>query len=203
MTAHGPLRLGLTGGIGSGKSTVAALLQAHGATVIDADAIARACTLPGGAAMPAIAVTFGAAFVAPDGGLDRNRMRAHVFAQPDARTRLEEIVHPLVGQAIARQADAVQGTATCVVFDIPLLVESPRWRPQLDRILVIDCSRETQIRRVMARNGWPRSTVESVLDSQCPRQHRLAAADIVLFNDAEDLQQLRNEVLRLVQRFGL
>ena len=194
-------RLGLTGGIGSGKSTVARLFQDRGAAVIDADAIARACTLAGGAAMPAIRATFGADFVAPDGSLYRDRMRAHVFGHPQAKAQLEAIVHPLVGQEIARQAAAAD--AVCTVFDVPLLVESPRWRPQLDRVLVVDCERETQIRRVMARNGWERATVEAVLDNQSPRLRRLAAADILLFNDGHEIEQLRCMVDRLAQRFGL
>lgn len=194
-------RLGLTGGIGSGKSTVARLFQDRGAAVIDADAIVRACTLAGGAAMPAIRAAFGTDFVAPDGSLDRDRMRAHVFGHPQAKAQLEAIVHPLVGQEIARQAAAAD--AVCTVFDVPLLVESPRWRPQLDRVLVVDCERETQIRRVMARNGWERTTVEAVLDNQSPRLRRLAAADMVLFNDGHEIEQLRCMVDRLAQRFGL
>lgn len=200
-TARAPLRLGLTGGIGSGKSTMARLLQARGATVIDADAIARACTLAGGSAMPAVAQAFGAAFVTSDGALDRDRMRAHVFAQPDARAQLEAIVHPLVGQEIARQAAASR--ARCTVFDVPLLVESPRWRPQLDRVLVVDCTRETQLQRVMARNGWDRATIESILDSQSPRERRLAAADTVIFNDGHEIEHLQREVARWAARFGL
>lgn len=200
-SVRAPLRLGLTGGIGSGKSTVARLLQARGATVIDADAIARACTLAGGSAMPAVAQVFGAEFVTADGALDRDRMRAHVFAQPDARAELEAIVHPLVGQEIARQAAASQ--ARCTVFDVPLLVESPRWRPQLDRVLVVDCTRETQLQRVMARNGWDRATIESILDSQSPRERRLAAADAVIFNDGHEIEHLQREVARWANRFGL
>lgn len=200
-TARAPLRLGLTGGIGSGKSTVARLLQARGATVIDADAIARACTLAGGSAMPAVAQAFGAAFVTSDGALNRDRMRAHVFAQPDARAQLEAIMHPLVGQEIARQAAASR--ARCTVFDVPLLVESPRWRPQLDRVLVVDCTRETQLQRVMARNGWDRATIESILDSQSPRERRLAAADTVIFNDGDEIEHLQREVARWADRFGL
>lgn len=195
------VRLGLTGGIGSGKSTVARLLQDRGATVIDADAIARACTQAGGAAMPAVRRVFGADFISPEGALDRDRMRAHVFAHPEARAQLEAIVHPLVAQAIAQQATA--STAPCTVFDVPLLVESPRWRPQLDRVLVVDCSRETQVHRVMARNGWDRTTIEAVLDSQSPRVRRLAAADMVLFNNGHEIEHLRREVNRLADRFGL
>ncbi len=200
-TVRAPLRLGLTGGIGSGKSTVARLLQAHGATVIDADAIARACTQAGGSAMPAVAQTFGAEFVTSDGALDRDRMRAHVFARPNARAQLEAIVHPLVGREIARQAAASQ--ARCTVFDVPLLVESPRWRPQLDWVLVVDCTRETQVQRVMTRNGWNRATIEAILDSQSPRETRLAAADTVIFNDGNGIEHLQREVDRWAHRFGL
>jgi dephospho-CoA kinase len=196
-----PLRLGLTGGIGSGKSTVARLLHARGATVIDADAIARACTQSGGQAMDAVASVFGADFVAADGSLDRQRMRDHVFAHPQARAQLEAIVHPLVGQEIARQAAASK--ARCTVFDVPLLVESPRWRPQLDWVLVVDCSRETQIRRVLDRNGWERTTIEAIVDSQSPREYRLAAADTVIFNDVNGIEYLQHEVHRWADRFGL
>lgn len=195
------LRLGLTGGIGSGKSTVAGFLGARGALVIDADAIARACTQAGGLAMTAIAASFGTDFVTTDGGLDRNRMRKHVFQYPEARARLEAIVHPIVGQEIARQAAA--STAPCTVFDVPLLVESPRWRPQLDRVLVVDCTPETQIQRVMTRNGWDRAAVEAVLKNQSSRPQRLRAADIVLFNEQLAIDQLQRQVDQLAIRFGL
>lgn len=200
-SVRAPLRLGLTGGIGSGKSTVARLLQARGATVIDADAIARACTLAGGSAMPAIAQFFGTEFVTADGALDRDRMRSHVFAQPDARAQLEAIVHPLVGQEIARQAAVSR--ARCTVFDVPLLVESPRWRPMLDWVLVVDCTRETQFQRVMDRNGWDRATIEAILESQSPRERRLAAADTVIFNDGHVIEHLQHQVHRWADRFGL
>lgn len=199
--AHATLRLGLTGGIGSGKSTVAALLQQRGAFVIDADAISRACTLSGGSAMPAIASTFGAHFVGPDGALDRQRMRDHVFAQPDARRTLEAIIHPLVGAEIRRQAAA--SSAHCVVFDVPLLVESPHWRPQLDRVVVVDCSHATQMRRVGQRNAWDTATTEAVIRSQSPRERRLAAADAVLFNDTDNMAHLELLVASLAVRFGL
>lgn len=201
MRAVSSVRLGLTGGIGSGKSTVARMLKIRGATVIDADAIARACTQPGGSAMTAIAATFGADFVAADGGLDRNRMRERVFQDPKTRILLEAIIHPLVGEEVALQAAAAK--TTCTVFDIPLLVESARWRPQLDRILVVDCTAETQMQRVMARNGWDRTTVEAILVSQSPRLKRLTAADLVLFNNTNDFKQLQQQVDRLAIRFGL
>jgi len=195
------LRLGLTGGIGSGKSTVARLMQARGATVIDADAISRACTEAGGSAMPAVRSAFGSAFMAPDGSLDRQRMREHVFAQPQARKTLESIIHPLVGAEVRRLASA--STSTCMVFDVPLLVESTHWRHQLDQVLVVDCSHETQIRRVAERNGWERRTIEDVIKNQSPRAVRLAAADVVLFNDAHGIEALQHLVTQLANRFGL
>ena len=194
-------RLGLTGGIGSGKSTVASMLQAHGATVIDADAISRACTAPSGLAIPAIATTFGTAFVAADGSLDRVRMRSLVFERPSARQALEAIVHPLVGDEIKRQI-AVAATA-CLVFDIPLLVESPRWRAQLDRVLVIDCLPTTQRQRVSERSGWNEETIDAAMRSQATRHQRLAAADVVVHNDGLSLAELRRLVDRVAQSFGL
>lgn len=194
-------RIGLTGGIGSGKSTVARLLQDRGASVIDADAIARDCTLAGGSAMPAVRETFGSGFVTADGALDRQRMREHVFQYPEARQQLEAIVHPLVGAEIRRQAAA--STARCIVFDIPLLVESPRWRPQLDRVLVVDCEPTTQHQRVRARNGWDDATIDAVIRNQSPRQKRLAAADAVIYNDGIGLDTLRHLVGQLAPQFGL
>lgn len=194
-------RIGLTGGIGSGKSTVARLLQDRGASVIDADAIARDCTLAGGSAMPAVRETFGSGFVTADGALDRQRMREHVFQYPEARQQLEAIVHPLVGAEIRRQAAA--STASCIVFDIPLLVESPRWRPQLDRVLVVDCEPTTQHQRVRARNGWDDATIDAVIRNQSPRQKRLAAADAVIYNDGIGLDTLRHLVGQLAPQFGL
>ncbi|WP_137917851.1 dephospho-CoA kinase [Hydrogenophaga sp. 2FB] len=194
-------RLGLTGGIGSGKSTLAHLLQAQGADVIDADAISRRSTEAGGSAMPAIAQTFGADFIAADGALDRQRMRDHVFAVPQARQTLERIVHPLVGAEIRRQAMASR--SACLVFDVPLLVESPRWRPQLDRVVVVDCTPATQVRRVQTRNGWEVAAIESVMRSQSPRIARLSAADLVVFNDEDDLGLLEQAASALAKQFGL
>ena len=199
MPAPHPLfRLGLTGGIGSGKSTVANLLAARGAAVVDADAIARAVTAPHGSAMPAIAKTFGNDFVDADGALNRDRMRALAFSDPDAKKRLEAIVHPLVSQETQRQTEAaIQSGHRCVVFDVPLLVESGRWRQQVDRVLVVDCTRETQIARVMARNGMAREMVERIIDAQLPSGVRLAAADWVIYNEGLDLPALREEVMAL------
>ena len=204
MRAPQPLfRLGLTGGIGSGKSTVANLLAARGAAVVDADAIARAVTAPHGSAMPAIAKTFGNDFVDADGALNRDRMRALAFSDPDAKKRLEAIVHPLVSQETQRQTEAAfQSGHRCVVFDVPLLVESGRWRQQVDRVLVVDCTRETQIARVMARNGMAREMVERIIDAQLPSGVRLAAADWVIRNDELSLDALRAEVNALPLDFS-
>ena len=163
--------LGLTGGIGSGKSTVAQMLAVQGAAIIDADAISRATTAAGGAALPAIAQQFGAHLIAPDGALDRTAMRALVFDDADARQRLEAIIHPLVAQETDRQARlALDAGRRLLVFDVPLLVESgARWRAKVDRVLVIDCDSATQIDRVMARNALPRDQVEQIVAAQASR----------------------------------
>jgi dephospho-CoA kinase len=197
-------QLGLTGGIGSGKSTVAALFAECGATIIDADAISRQTTAAGGSAMPAIEHLFGAAILSPDGSLDRAAMRSLIFSQPEAKNQLEAIIHPLVAQAIAMQQQAaVQADCRLVVLDIPLLVESPRWRHQLDAILVVDCATETQIERVIQRSQWPRAQVEQVIAAQASREQRLAAADFVICNDGIDLATLKRLVGETAARFGL
>jgi dephospho-CoA kinase len=197
-------RIGLTGGIGSGKSTVLAMLQERGAAAIDADAISRAATAAGGAAVPLIAQKFGPEFVTAAGALDRARMRERAYAQPGSRRELEQIIHPLVGAEIARQVDAAlaQG-ARCIVFDIPLLVESGRWRQQLDRVLVVDCEPETQVARVVARSGLAADEVRAIIAAQAPRALRLAAADLVICNEGLTLESLRNEVEQAALSFGL
>ncbi|WP_395055931.1 dephospho-CoA kinase [Polaromonas sp.] len=199
------LRVGLTGGIGSGKSTVAGMLAECGAAIIDADAISRQTTAPGGAAVALITQTFGADFVTADGALDRDHMRALVFSDPDAKRRLEAIIHPLVGAETARQAaQALQAGRVCIVFDVPLLVESDRWRQQLDRVLVVDCGEETQISRVMARSGWTRQMVKQVMAGQASRLQRLAAADVCIDNDGTvSLEALTLRVRQAARRFGL
>ena len=198
--------LGLTGGIGSGKSTVAQMLAVQGAAIIDADAISRATTAVGGAALPTIAQQLGAHLIAPDGALDRTAMRALVFDDADARQRLEAIIHPLVAQETDRQARlALDAGRRLLVFDVPLLVESgARWRAKVDRVLVIDCDSATQIGRVMARNALPRDQVEQIVAAQASRAQRLAAADLVIFNGAGVTQDaLRAQAARLAQTFGL
>ncbi len=149
--------------------------------------------------MPAIAHTFGPDFVTADGALDRERMRAHVFSQPQAKQALEAIIHPLVAQETQRQAqEALAKGHNTLVFDIPLLVESgARWRTQVDRVLVVDCSEATQIQRVMARNGLSRETTQSIIAAQASRAQKLAAADWVIDNDGISLEALRANVQSL------
>ena len=198
------LRIGLTGGIGSGKSTVLAMLRERGAAAVDADAISRATTAPGGAALPHIARRFGAGFITPEGALDRARMREEAYARPESRRELEQIIHPLVGEEIARQVEAALAAgARCIVFDIPLLVETGRWRAQLDRVLVVDCEPETQVARVTARSGLAADEVRAIIAAQAPRGLRLAAADIVVCNEGLSLEALRNEVEQAARSFGL
>jgi dephospho-CoA kinase len=193
-----PLHIGLTGGIGSGKSTVAQTLVELGAALVDTDAIARRLTAPRGVALPAIAQAFGPELVSDQGGLDRDRMRALAFSDPSARRRLEAILHPLIGDtARAEATGAAQAGAAAVVFDVPLLAESAHWRGRVDRVLVVDCEEATQISRVMARNGWAEETVLRVIAQQASRPLRRSIADAVIFNDSLSRQALRDEVLSL------
>lgn len=192
----GPLRIGLTGGIGSGKSTVAALLAGLGACVIDTDAIARSLTQPGGAAIATIAAVFGEDFIDPGGALDRARMRERVFAEPAAKSRLEAILHPLIRTETSRQASAA--ASPVLVFDVPLLVESGRWREQVDRVLVVDCDEETQVARVVARSGWEEAAVRQVIAQQARRNDRRACADAVIHNSgSQSREELTAEVRAL------
>ena len=195
--------IGLTGGIGSGKSTVAGLLVAQGATLVDTDAIAHGLTVPGGAAMPALRQRFGAAIAGPDGALDRAQMRGLVFADPQAKQALEAILHPMIGAEAQRQAAAADTTGGVVVFDVPLLTESSVWRRRCQRILVVDCSAETQVQRVMARSGWGADQVQRVIDLQASRSARRAIADAVLFNETLSLAGLAAEVAALWAIWGL
>ena len=198
------VRVGLTGGIGSGKSTAAGMLAALGAVVIDADAISRSVTAAGGSAIPALQAEFGPAFVTRDGALDRDRMREATYADPGVRKRLEAIVHPLVGAESTRQEElALAGGASCIVFDIPLLVESRRWRQRVDLVLVIDCPAELQVERVVRRSALAAATVRKIIASQATRAQRLAAADIVVSNTGATPEVLATEIEQLKSRFGL
>jgi dephospho-CoA kinase len=195
------LRIGLTGGIGSGKSSVARRFEVQGATIVDTDAIARTLTSPGGVAIEDIRRELGAEFIDAAGALDRNRMRQAVFADVSAKRRLESILHPMIGAEAQRQFLA--SSSPIVVFDVPLLVESGRWRDQVDRVLVVDCSESTQIERVVRRNGWSRDAVSAVMAQQASRRQRLAAADAVIHNEGITLEQLESEVSTLWRLWNL
>jgi dephospho-CoA kinase len=195
-----PLRVGLTGGIGSGKSTVARLFGKHGASVIDTDQIARRLTQPGGAAIAAIADTFGAEVIDTYGALNRDRMRELVFNDASQKRRLEAILHPLIGRQAEREARS--SAANVVVFDVPLLVESVHWRSRVDKVLVVDCPEATQIERVVARSGWAPEAVRAVIDQQATRRERRAAADAVIFNDGITPARLALEVRALWALWG-
>ena len=187
------LRIGLTGGIGSGKSTVARRLATLGALVVDTDALAHALTAPGGAAIAAIAQAFGADMIAADGAMDRAKMRALVFADPTQRQRLEAILHPMIASATRAQASRA-GAGQAVVFDVPLLAESGTWRARVDRVLVVDTSKATQVARVVQRSGWTADAVERAIAQQATRAQRRAIADAVIVNDGLSLAQLEAQV---------
>lgn len=195
---HGQgLVIGLTGGIGSGKSTVGHMLVELGAHLVDTDAISRQLTAPRGLALPHIVQAFGPEALDASGAMDRQRMRALAFADPQTLERLEAILHPLIGQEADRQARAA-AAGQHIVFDVPLLAEAGRrWRDRVDKVLVIDAEPATQIARVMQRSGWSREAVEAVLAKQASRTQRKALADHVLLNEGLSLPSLRAEVQKL------
>jgi dephospho-CoA kinase len=200
MTAA--VTIGLTGGIGSGKSTVARMLVEMGAHLVDTDAIARELTLPGGAAIPLLRDAFGAAAITPEGALDREVMRQRVFADAIVKQRLEAIVHPLIGNEALRQA-ALAGHRP-LVFDVPLLAESQGsrpWRARVERVLVVDCRESTQRERVAARPGWTTELADRVMAQQATRTLRRSVADAVIYNDGLGLVQLRVEVQAIFARW--
>jgi len=190
-------RFGLTGGIGSGKSTVGAMLASIGAAVIDTDLIARRLTLAGGAAIAAIRDVFGAGFIAADGSLDRPRMRLAAFDDVRVRARLEGILHPLIGAEAERQADDAPAEALALVFDVPLLIESGRWRSRVDAVWLVDCDEALQVERVAARPGWSERAARAVIAQQATRRERRAGADAVLHNQGISLVDLADEVRAL------
>ena len=175
--------VGLTGGIGSGKSTVAELFVEQGAALVDTDAIAHELTGPGGEAMPALVAAFGAQVARPDGGLDRAAMRRLVFADPSAKARLEGILHPLIGQLAAERCQSAP--TPYVILAVPLLIESGTYRARCDRIVVVDCPESLQVERVMSRSGIGRDEVLAIMAAQASRAERLAVADDVVLNDGE------------------
>jgi dephospho-CoA kinase len=197
--------IGLTGGIGSGKSTVAGLLAERGAAVIDADAISKSLTAPGGRALEAIARSFGADMITPEGAMDRVAMRTRVFSDPQAKKQLEGIIHPWVGLVTQEQTQqATDSGKTCLVFDVPLLVESgDRWRQKVQHVLVVDCEVATQIERVRQRSGLSEAEIQRIIDQQASRIERLSCADSVIYNQGIDLAGLKLQVGFWALRFGL
>lgn len=193
------LKIGLTGGIGSGKTKVANWLQEWGATVIDTDVIAHQLTAPGGRAMPAIQEQFGPEMLMPDGAMNRAAMRERVFGDADARRRLEAIIHPLVAQVTQEQALAARGCY--LVFVVPLLVESGRWVNQVDRVCVVDCDPETQVARVQARSGLTPDAIGRIMSAQATREARLAAAHDVIVNDGATTPQVLQQRTRELHNY--
>lgn len=182
-TSPASFSVGLTGGIGCGKTTVSDMFAALGAAVIDTDLIAHQLTVPGGIAIPAIRREFGDAFITPTGAMDRAKMRAHVFADPLAKSRLESILHPLIGAETSRAAQQAQGLYP--IFVVPLLIESVVWSKRVSRIAVVDCPEALQVQRVMRRNGMTEAQVQAIMAAQVSRAARLAAADDVIVNDGD------------------
>jgi len=190
----GTFAVGLTGGIGSGKSTVADLFAARGASIVDTDVIAHSLTAPGGAAMPAIVAAFGAEFADANGALDRTRMRTLVFSDAKAKATLEAILHPRIRAGALAAAEAATGDY--VMYAVPLLVESGTWRDRVSRILAVDCREDVQIARVMARNNLSETQVRAIMAAQASRAERLAAADDVIDNNG-GLDALAPQIDRL------
>lgn len=186
--------VGLTGGLGSGKSTVADLFVAQGAALVDTDQIAHQLTAGGGLAMPAILAAFGDQFADPHGALNRPAMRSLAFADPQARAKLEAILHPLIRRVSAERCG--EASSPYVILAVPLLLESGSYRERCDRIAVVDCPVALQISRVMARNGWAEKEVRAVLAAQASREQRLAIADDVVVNDG-GLRKLYPKVAEL------
>jgi len=199
LKGHIPL-IGLTGGIGSGKTAVSNLLAELGAGIIDTDLIAHQITATNGKAIAAIEKLFGPEFIDSDGALNRSMMRAFVFKKPEARGLLEQITHPLIKEETVKQALALAKThIPYLVFVVPLLLESGTWQKLMDYLVVVDCPIETQIERVMHRNQLSRLEVESILQAQATREDRLAIANTVIENGGY-LDQLRPQVLQLHQK---
>ncbi|KAF3999686.1 dephospho-CoA kinase [Glaciimonas immobilis] len=187
-------RVGLTGGIGSGKTTVTNLFAARGAAIVDTDLIAHALTAKDGAGIAPIQTAFGNEFIAANGAMDRKKMRDHVFSDASAKQRLEAILHPLIRAETALAINRARGLY--VMLAIPLLVESGTWPQRLTRILVVDCDEQTQIRRVMERNAMTEPQVRAIMAAQATRQQRLQAATDVITNNS-DIEALTPQVERL------
>jgi dephospho-CoA kinase len=187
-------RIGLTGGIGSGKSTLGQMLQERGYPLINADEISHALTAAQGAAIEPIRERFGPEFIAADGALDRARMRQLVFNDAGAKQRLQAVLHPLILAGIQNAEASIKDKGnSLVVIDIPLLVESAHWRAVLQQVIVVDCEEETQVARVMQRNKLSAAEVRQIMANQASRERRLAAADMVVFNNSDQLADLQQQ----------
>ena len=201
VNSNSGFSIGLTGGIGRGKSTAAKTLVELGAVLIDSDAIAREIAAPGGLAVSALETEFGKEALDANGGLNRARMRNLAFADPTVKRRLEAILHPLIGVETHRRAQQA-GNRVCV-FDVPLLAESTRWRWRVNKVLVIDCSAATQLARVKARSGWSSDMVQAVMAQQASREQRRGCADAVIHNDGITTDELSQTVHQLWERWQL
>lgn len=194
-------RIGLTGGIGSGKSTVSDLFKEYGITTIDTDAISHHLTQPGGAAIAEIRAAFGDSSIDAKGALDRPRMRQLVFSDATAKQRLEAILHPLIRAQVLAQAEAVNtGASPYLLLAVPLLFETMNYRELIQRTLVVDCAEETQIARAMRRSGLGEQEVRAIMARQIARAERLKRADDVITNDS-DMDGLRRQVGFLHRRY--
>ncbi|MGZ8197188.1 MAG: dephospho-CoA kinase [Burkholderiales bacterium] len=189
--------VGLTGGIGCGKSLAAEMFAELGAAIVDTDAISRELTAPGGEAIPAIEKAFGNAYVQPNGSLDRAAMRKLVFADADAKARLESILHPLIRAKSRALIDTANAPYAMLV--VPLLLETGAYRDVVNRVLVVDCDEARQIERVMAR-GLSENEVRSIIRAQIDRSERLKQADDVITNDG-DINELQEQVRTLHPRY--
>jgi dephospho-CoA kinase len=198
VSTRNPYRVGLTGGIGSGKSTVARLFAAHAVEIVDADDLAHRLSAPGGAAIPALRAAFGDSYITPEGSLDRSRMRQLAFQDDAARHVLEGILHPMIRDATALAL--AQSTSAYVLLVIPLLFESPSWRERVHRALVVDCPEEQQIERVMQRSGLTREDVLAIMARQVNRAKRLELADDVIDNSG-GLEALEANIATLHRRY--
>jgi dephospho-CoA kinase len=197
---HEVLIVGLTGGIASGKSTVSALFASQGVIVIDADEMGRELVKPGKPALPAIIARFGEDYLLSDGHLDRKRLQAHIFSHPEARRQLEQILHPMIRRNMQEQANRHRDQPY-ILFVIPLLVETGQ-HSMVDRVLLVDCHRHTQLQRLMQRDGLDNTRAAAIIASQASRHERLQWADDMICNDTEqDRQQLTARVLALHKRY--
>jgi dephospho-CoA kinase len=199
-----PPRIGVTGGIASGKSTVSGHLVRFGGGLVDADLAYHNITKPGSSGLNVLSEAFGPRLVRDDGGLDREYLRTLVFSDPKLKKLLEAITHPLIQEEMNRTAlEKIECGAAFLVYDIPLLAESGDWRASLDTILVVDCPQELQVSRILARNAWPLESIKKVIAAQSTRECRLKCADYVLFNHEVSFQTLGESVSDFALKFGL